>query len=183
MNMNRNILTQIEFCAYYPDQQLSQAGSYFDSLRGQSLSPENIDTLSSRFLGTRDPIHDAVLKGTLLTAIGKALVPATQIKIPILLGPQGIGKTRFVEALFGPQQELELQDIKDLLGANALIVGTSNCSNFELNVEDASRFHLIPCQNTAINVERLEQVRDRLWAAALQTFETLQANTIKSFAN
>ena len=68
-----------------------------------SIVPGGIDTLATTYLGTTDPLYDAMLAATLIGAIARALQPGCKFDTCCTLkGAQGIRKSSFWKALATP---------------------------------------------------------------------------------
>jgi predicted P-loop ATPase len=68
-----------------------------------SILPGDIDTLATTYLGTTDPLYDAMLAATLIGAIARALQPGCKFDTCCTLkGAQGIRKSSFWKALATP---------------------------------------------------------------------------------
>ena len=69
----------------------------------QSIVPGDIDTLATAYLGTTDPLSDAMLAATLIGAVARALQPGCKFDTCCTLkGAQGIRKSSFWKALASP---------------------------------------------------------------------------------
>lgn len=59
-----------------------------------------LDSISSRFLGSDDPLHDTFLKKTLIAAVARQFDPGCQVDtVCVLQGKQGLQKSKFWRAL------------------------------------------------------------------------------------
>ena len=68
-----------------------------------SIVPGDIDTLATDYLGTKDPLSDAMLAATLIGAVARALQPGCKFDTCCTLkGAQGIRKSSFWKALASP---------------------------------------------------------------------------------
>jgi predicted P-loop ATPase len=68
-----------------------------------SIVPGDIDTLATAYLGTTDPLSDAMLAATLIGAVARALQPGCKFDTCCTLkGAQGIRKSSFWKALASP---------------------------------------------------------------------------------
>ena len=68
-----------------------------------SILPGEIDTLATTYLGTTDPLYDAMLAATLIGAIARALQPGCKFDTCCTLkGAQGVRKSSFWKALATP---------------------------------------------------------------------------------
>jgi len=78
--------------------------SYLHRIESDPLiAPGDIDTLASDYLGTRDPLSDAMLAATLIGAVARALQPGCKFDTCCTLkGAQGIRKSSFWKALASP---------------------------------------------------------------------------------
>ena len=78
--------------------------SYLHRIESDPLiAPGDIDTLASDYLGTKDPLSDAMLAATLIGAIARALQPGCKFDTCCTLkGAQGIRKSSFWKALASP---------------------------------------------------------------------------------
>ena len=71
-----------------------------------------IDNLSSRYLGTKDPLYDIFVKKWLIGAVARAFSPGCTLQTALILqGKTGIGKSRFFKTLGG-------EFFDDSLGSN-----------------------------------------------------------------
>ena len=67
------------------------------------IAPGDIDTLATDYLGTKDPLSDAMLAATLIGAVARALQPGCKFDTCCTLkGAQGIRKSSFWKALASP---------------------------------------------------------------------------------
>ena len=76
--------------------------------------PTILDNLSTRVLGTSNPLYDQYLKCWLLAAVGRVLLPGCYVRnVLILRGEQDIGKTTFFQILGGDYFSSSLGDARD----------------------------------------------------------------------
>jgi predicted P-loop ATPase len=77
---------------------------YLDHLeRNAEVVPVDIDKLASTYLGTSDPLYDAMLAATLIGAVARVLRPGCKFDTcTVLRGRQGIFKSTFWKALASP---------------------------------------------------------------------------------
>jgi predicted P-loop ATPase len=67
------------------------------------LQPVDLASLASTYLGTSDPLYDAMLAATLIGAVARVLRPGCKFDTcTVLRGPQGIFKSTFWKALASP---------------------------------------------------------------------------------
>jgi hypothetical protein len=92
---------------------------YLDSLGPAENRGAILDGLSARVFGTADPVYDDMLRKFLVAAVRRVLQPGCQVDTMLVLqGGQGVGKSRFVRAMF-PWYRESLPDLrsKDACGA------------------------------------------------------------------
>ena len=99
---------------------------YFDALLADDdIKPADIDTLATTYLGTSDPLYDAMLAGMVVGAVQRVRDPGSQMDYCLTLkGEQGEKKSTWLEALCGHQDwycSTKQHNNKDLM----MIIGTS----------------------------------------------------------
>lgn len=69
-----------------------------------SIKPVPLNSLATKYLGTTDPLYDAMLKVAVLGAVHRRLNPGCQFDVVVVLkGDQGIRKSTFWKVLASPQ--------------------------------------------------------------------------------
>ena len=69
-----------------------------------AIEPADLNTLSQTFLGTTDPLYDAMLRVAVLGAVHRRLDPGCQFDVVVVLkGDQGIRKSTFWKVLASPR--------------------------------------------------------------------------------
>lgn len=69
-----------------------------------AIEPADLNTLSQTFLGTTDPLYDAMLRVAVLGAVHRRLNPGCQFDVVVVLkGDQGIRKSTFWKVLASPK--------------------------------------------------------------------------------
>ena len=69
-----------------------------------SIKPVSLSNLSSTYLGTTDPLYDAMLRVAVLGAVHRRLNPGCQYDVVVVLkGDQGIRKSTFWKVLASPK--------------------------------------------------------------------------------
>ena len=69
-----------------------------------SIKPVPLSSLASKYLGTTDPLYDAILKVAILGAVHRRLNPGCQFDVVVVLkGDQGIRKSTFWKVLSSPK--------------------------------------------------------------------------------
>ena len=67
------------------------------------IRPVDLSSLATTYLGTADPLYDAMLAATLIGAVSRVLRPGCKVDTcTVLRGPQGIFKSTFWKALASP---------------------------------------------------------------------------------
>ena len=67
------------------------------------VEPADLSSLATTYLGTADPLYDAMLRATLIGAVARAERPGCKFDTcTVLRGPQGIFKSTFWKALASP---------------------------------------------------------------------------------
>ena len=99
---------------------------YFDALLADDdIKPADIDTLATTYLGTSDPLYDAMLAGMVVGAVQRVRDPGSQMDYCLTLkGEQGEKKSTWLEALCGHQDwycSTKQHNNKDLM----MVIGTS----------------------------------------------------------
>jgi hypothetical protein len=76
---------------------------YLEHLAGASIEPVDLSTLASTYLGTSDPLYDAMLRKTLIGAVARVFEPGCQFdSVCVLRGKQGIRKSSFWKTIASP---------------------------------------------------------------------------------
>ena len=101
-------------------------GEYFDDLLDDDdIEPANIDTLATTYLGTSDPLYDAMLAGMVVGAVQRVRKPGSQMDYCLTLKDgQGKKKSTWLETLCGPSDwycSTKQHNNKDLM----MIIGTT----------------------------------------------------------
>ena len=101
-------------------------GEYLDTLLADDdIEPADIDTLATTYLGTSDPLYDAMLAGMVIGAVQRVRKPGSQMDYCLTLKDgQGKHKSTWLEALCGHQDwycSTKQHNNKDLM----MIIGTS----------------------------------------------------------
>ena len=99
---------------------------YFDALLADDdIKPADVDTLATTYLGTSDPLYDAMLAGMVVGAVQRVRDPGSQMDYCLTLkGEQGEKKSTWLEALCGHQDwycSTKQHNNKDLM----MVIGTS----------------------------------------------------------
>ena len=99
---------------------------YFDALLADDdIKPAEVDTLATTYLGTSDPLYDAMLAGMVVGAVQRVRDPGSQMDYCLTLkGEQGEKKSTWLEALCGHQDwycSTKQHNNKDLM----MVIGTS----------------------------------------------------------
>lgn len=99
---------------------------YFDALLADDdIVAADIDTLSTTYLGTSDPLYDAMLAGMVVGAVQRVRNPGSQMDYCLTLkGEQGEKKSTWLETLCGHQDwycATQQQQDKDLM----MMIGTT----------------------------------------------------------
>ena len=99
---------------------------YFDALLADDdIKPADIDTLATTYLGTSDPLYDAMLAGMVVGAVQRVRNPGSQMDYCLTLkGEQGERKSTWLETLCGHQDwycSTQQQQDKDLM----MVIGTT----------------------------------------------------------
>ena len=70
----------------------------------EDIEPADLDSLSTTYLGTTDPLYDAFLRVAVLGAVHRRLNPGCQFDVVVVLkGDQGIRKSTFWKVLASPK--------------------------------------------------------------------------------
>lgn len=83
--------------AYHPVRE------YLDQIAADpAIQPLNLDTIAARYLGVTDPLSAAMVRCLLIGAVARIHQPGCEAPaVVVLRGAQGIGKSRFWQALAG----------------------------------------------------------------------------------
>jgi hypothetical protein len=84
--------------AYHPVRE------YLDRITADpAINPADLDTIAARYLGVTDPLSAAMVRCLLIGAVARVHQPGCEAPgVVVLRGDQGIGKSRFWQALGGP---------------------------------------------------------------------------------
>ena len=194
--------------------------NYLDTVARQ-IAPIDIDNLSVRYFGTKNPLYDTFLKKTLIAAVARVYEPGCKHDTTLVLqGEQGAGKSSFfdvlggewfddsmgdgrakddlivlhkswlqewgeIERVFSKRQAGELKaflarrtdTFRPPYGRTALefprhsiIVGSVNDCQFLVDSTGNRRYWVVPIEIPKINLARLKQERDGIWAAAVNAY-------------
>ena len=99
---------------------------YFDALLADDgIEPADVNTLSTTYLGTSDPLYDDMLAGMVVGAVQRVRNPGSQMDYCLTLkGDQGEKKSTWLETLCGHQDwfcSTQQQQDKDLM----MVIGTT----------------------------------------------------------
>lgn len=182
---------------------------------------ERIAKLAAEVLGNPEPLATHYLRCTMVGAVRRVMHPGTKVDtLPVLEGPQGIGKSTFWRDLFGEQWfsdspiDLESKDgmmnlhrpwctelseidhatstkaaerIKGFLSSSqdvfrppfakavavfprsCTLVATTNREGFLVDASGSRRFW--PIKVATINLGRLAEWREQLWAEAIDLYK------------
>lgn len=76
--------------------------TYLEKCHETHRSTEILDTIASTYLGTTEPIHDVMVRKTLISAVARAMRPGCKVDTTLILqGGQGVGKSSFFKILAG----------------------------------------------------------------------------------
>lgn len=91
------ILDAVQLCAF--KRRINDVQDYLTGLQWDGV--KRLDTLLSDYLGAADNVYTrAVIRKSLAAAVARAMVPGVKYDyMPILSGPQGIGKSTFLRLL------------------------------------------------------------------------------------
>jgi predicted P-loop ATPase len=80
----------------------------------QQIKPIEIDNLSVRYFGTKNPLYDLFLKKTLIAAVARVYEPGCKHDTTLVLqGEQGVGKSSFFNVLGGEWFDDSMGDGRD----------------------------------------------------------------------
>jgi len=84
--------------------QYNPVEEYLDLIAADmAIEPIDLDRVATEFLGTQDPLYDAMLASTLVAAVARTFEPGCKFdNCLVLKGGQGVGKSSFVKALASP---------------------------------------------------------------------------------
>ena len=80
----------------------------------QQIQPIDLDNLSVRYFGTKNPLYDIFLKKTLIAAVARVYEPGCKHDTTLVLqGEQGVGKSSFFNVLGGEWFDDSMGDGRD----------------------------------------------------------------------
>ncbi len=84
-----------------------------------------LDSAAEHIFGSTDPLEAVCLRRFLVAAVRRIMHPGTKVDTMLVLaGPQGVGKSTFVRALFG--EDWTAEDLPDLASKDAVVALAGN---------------------------------------------------------
>lgn len=94
-----------------------------------SIKPVDLNSVATRYLGTKQPLYDSMLKAVLIAAVARVFNPGVKFdNCLVLKGSQAIGKSSFWKALAGDEWFCDTWQDKD----QDLFMAIQTCWFYEL---------------------------------------------------